>query len=65
MYRMLTEEKVKYIMKIVDEEEDIPALEKALGTEAIELFIQQLADQFELFEYLKVDQPWVKKPISR
>lgn len=61
MYRMYTEEKLKMIMKIVDQIEDVQELEKALGTEAIELFILQLADEFELFEYFKQSKPWIKK----
>ena len=46
MYRIYTEEKLKMIMKVVDQVEDVQELEKALGTEAIELFISQLADEF-------------------
>ena len=61
MYRMYTEEKLKVIMKIVDQVDDVQELEKALGTEAIELFISQLADEFELFDYLKQSKPWIKR----
>ena len=39
MYRIYTEEKVKYIMKLTDEIEDIRTLEEELGHDSIELFI--------------------------
>lgn len=39
MYRIYTEEKVKYIMKLTDEIEDIRTLEEELGHDSIEVFI--------------------------
>lgn len=64
MYRMYTEEKLKMIMKVVDQIEDVEELERALGTESIELFIVQLGGEFELFDYIKQAKPWVKKEID-
>ena len=39
MYRIYTEEKVKYIMKLTDEIEDIRSLEEEFGHDSIEVFI--------------------------
>ncbi len=39
MYRLYTEEKIKYIMKLTDEIEDIRVLEEELGHESIEFII--------------------------
>jgi len=39
MYRLYTEEKIKYIMKLTDEIEDIRKLEEEFGHESIEMFI--------------------------
>lgn len=43
VYRIYTEEKVKYIMNAVDEIDDVEELEKTFGVESIELFIVMLA----------------------
>jgi len=39
MYRIYTEEKIKYVMKLTDEIEDVRRLEEELGHDSIELFI--------------------------
>lgn len=39
MYRIYTEEKIKYIMKLTDEIDNVVQLEKELGHETIEMTI--------------------------
>jgi len=39
LYRIYTEEKIKYIMKLTDEIEDTRTLEEEFGHESIEIFI--------------------------
>lgn len=58
IYRILTEEKIKYIMNIVDKEEDIQRLEKLLGNTPIEIFIRNLARQFDVIENMRRLKPW-------
>lgn len=58
MYRIYTEEKVKYIMKMTDEIDDIRKLEEEFGHETIELFIVALNKEFGLVDYMKDSKPW-------
>ena len=58
MYRIYTEEKIKYVMKLTDEIEDIRKLEEELGHESIELFITALNKEFILLDYMKDSKPW-------
>lgn len=57
-YRILTEEKMKYIMNIVDKEEDPQQLEKLFGGIPIEIFIRNLANQFMVIENMRKLKPW-------
>lgn len=50
MYRMYTEEMIKYFMNLTDQIEDIPKLESELGFDSIEIFIQNLKDELELVD---------------
>lgn len=58
MYRIYTEEKVKYIMKLTDEIEDIRTLEEEFGHDSIEMFIHAYAKEIELVDYMKDSKPW-------
>jgi len=58
MYRIYTEEKLKYIMKQTDEIEDIRTLEEVFGYESIEMFIQFLHNEVKLVDHMKVVKPW-------
>ncbi|KAL4450392.1 hypothetical protein ABPG74_009098 [Tetrahymena malaccensis] len=58
MYRIYTEEKVKYIMKLTDEIEDVRQLEEEFGQDSIELFIYSYGKELELVEYMKHSKPW-------
>lgn len=62
MYRIYTEEKVKYIMKLTDEIEDIRTLEEEFGNESIELFINAYGKEIELVDYMKHSKPWESRP---
>lgn len=58
MYRIYTEEKVKYIMKLTDEIDDIRQLEEEFGHDSIEMFIYSYGKELELVEYMKHSKPW-------
>ena len=58
MYRIYTEEKIKYVMKLTDEIEDVRQLESELGNDSIELFIQALYKELDLVDYMKDSEPW-------
>ena len=58
MYRIYTEEKVKYIMKLTDEIEDIRKLEEEFGHETIEMFLHFYGREIELVDYMKHSKPW-------
>ncbi|EGR29849.1 hypothetical protein IMG5_147480 [Ichthyophthirius multifiliis] len=62
MYRIYTEEKVKYIMKLTDEVEDIKTLEEEFGHESIEIFIQCYKKELQLVDYMKSSKPWESRP---
>lgn len=62
MYRIYTEEKIKYIMKLTDEIEDIRTLEEEFGHDSIEIFIYSLSKEIELVEYMKHSKPWESRP---
>lgn len=62
MYRIYTEEKIKYIMKLTDEIEDVRALEEEFGHDSIEIFIYSLAKEIELVDYMKHSKPWESRP---
>ena len=57
-FRILTEEKMKYIMNIVDKEEDPQQLERLLGNIPIEIFIRNLSNQFSVIENMRRLKPW-------
>ena len=61
MYRIYTEEKLKYIMKLTDEIEDIRTLEEELGHESIEIFIQALYKELDLVDYMYDGKPWISR----
>lgn len=58
LYRIYTEEKVKYIMRLTDSIEDIQVLEQELGFESIEHFIQCYHGEIRLAELMKQYKPW-------
>eukprot|EP01015_Nassula_variabilis_P018238 TRINITY_DN2962_c0_g1_i17.p1 TRINITY_DN2962_c0_g1~~TRINITY_DN2962_c0_g1_i17.p1 ORF type:complete len:166 (+),score=43.90 TRINITY_DN2962_c0_g1_i17:65-562(+) len=58
LYRIYTEEKLKFIMNKTDQLEDIRELEEALGHESIEVFIQLLHREIMLVDQMKVAKPW-------
>lgn len=58
LYRIYTEEKIKYIMKITDETEDIRKLEEEFGMDSIEVFIWSLAKELNLVDYMMDSKPW-------
>lgn len=62
MYRIYTEEKVKYIMKLTDEIDDIRTLEEEFGHDSIEMFIFSYAKEIELVDYMKHSKPWESRP---
>lgn len=62
VFRILTEEKFKYIMKLVDEEEDVEKLERLFGGVPIEIFIRKLADQLEIIDVMRKTKPWELTP---
>lgn len=57
-FRIYTEEKIKFIMEIVDREEDVQVLESRLGKLPIEIFIRTLADQLEVINVHRTMKPW-------
>eukprot|EP01016_Furgasonia_blochmanni_P039755 TRINITY_DN4984_c0_g1_i11.p1 TRINITY_DN4984_c0_g1~~TRINITY_DN4984_c0_g1_i11.p1 ORF type:complete len:250 (+),score=86.86 TRINITY_DN4984_c0_g1_i11:94-843(+) len=64
MYRIYTEEKIKYIMKLTDETEDIKALEEAIGHESVEMFIQGLQKEYQMVDLMKVTKPWEPRALK-
>lgn len=59
VYRMLTEEKIKWVMQKVDATEDIKELEKIISAgDAIEITIQELHNEFHLIDQMLVMKPW-------
>ena len=50
--RIYIEEKMKYLMKLTDEAENIRDLERQVGFEAIEMFINGLKDEMSLVDDL-------------
>ncbi|KAM3143705.1 hypothetical protein pb186bvf_004201 [Paramecium bursaria] len=58
IYRVYTEEKIKYIMRVTDQIEDIHRLEQEFGHYTIEKFIQALAGELELVDHMKYFKPW-------
>jgi len=57
--RMFLEERVKYIMEVTHETPNIQLLEKKLGIDCIELFIETFADEYNGIEGLKEAKPWI------
>lgn len=53
LYRIYTEEKIKYIMRLTDEIEDVRKLEEELGHDTIEFYIQSLNKELTLLEHVK------------
>lgn len=57
--RMFLEERVKYIMEITHETPNIQLLEKKLGIDCIELFIETFAEEYYGIDDLKHAKPWI------
>jgi hypothetical protein len=52
VYRMFTEEKIKWIMEKTDQIEDIRKLEEVVGAgEVIEVTIQELHNEYKLIDF--------------
>jgi len=47
-------------MSVVDKEEDVVQLENIFGKIPIEIFIRNLADQFEIINIYRTMKPWEK-----
>ena len=62
MFRVYQEEKVKWIMEMAHKHKDILTLEEKLGTDCIEIFIEDLAEENQLIDFMKVEQPWNFQP---
>lgn len=59
IYRLLTEEKIKWIMQKVDSIEDIKELEKVISAgDAIEITIQELNNEYHMIDQVLVMKPW-------
>lgn len=58
IFRILIEEKTKFIMETVDRIDDVESLERIFGNLPIEIFIRSLADQFEVFNVVRKMKPW-------
>lgn len=59
IYRLLTEEKIKWIMQKVDEIEDIKELEKVISAgDAIEITIQEMNNEYHAIDQALVMKPW-------
>ena len=61
MYRIYTEEKMKYFMELTHQTPNIVELEVKLGEESIEYFIHQLAYEMQLVDMMTVWKPWEDK----
>ena len=57
--RIMTEEKTKYIMEITHNFPNILQLESKLGTDSIELFIEEMAQNIAAIESMKEIKPWL------
>ncbi len=57
--RMYLEERAKYIMEMTHETQNVQLLEKKLGIDSIELFIETFAREYEGLEVLKEAKPWI------
>lgn len=58
MGRILIEEKFKWIMEIVDKEDDVQKIEEFFGRVPIELFTRNLADTLQVIEVWRKIKPW-------
>lgn len=58
LYRIYTEEKFKYIMELTHDNKNISDLEDILGFETIEYFIEQMAREYDLIEFMRQEKPW-------
>jgi NADH dehydrogenase (ubiquinone) 1 alpha subcomplex subunit 5 len=58
IYRIYNEERTKYIMKLVDETNDVEELEDYFGVEVIELFIDNLVGQLEIINLVRHSKVW-------
>ena len=54
------EEYTKYIMETVHENKDIKELERKLGVDSIELFIQYFRKDYEMIDEMIDYKPWEK-----
>lgn len=57
-YRVHTEQITKQRLSLVEQENDIPTLEKKLGAGQIEEVIKQAEDEFSLAKKMQEWQPW-------
>lgn len=58
IFRIYNEERTKYIMKVVDETQDVEQLEDYFGVETIELFIDNLTQQLEVINIMRHSKIW-------
>ena len=58
IYRIFNEERTKYLMKVVDETPDVEQLEDFVGTETIELFIDDLTNQLKVINIMRHSKIW-------
>ena len=61
IYRIYNEERTKYMMKVVDETQDVEELEEFFGVETIELFIDTLVGQLEVINIMRHSKIWEKE----
>ncbi len=58
-YRIYTEEYVKYVMEITHETPNVKLLEKKIGIDCIEMFIESFAMEVVAVDGMKVAKPWI------
>lgn len=64
LQRLFMEEHVKYIMELTHETPNVLDLEMKLGTDCIELFIDQMADYMKLVDVMRDDRIWETEPLT-
>ncbi len=60
IFKIFHEERTKWIMNLVDKNDDIQRLEEIFAVEVIEHFIESLAGQLEMIDLMKHLKPWEK-----
>ena len=58
MYRVYTEEKMKYYMELTHQTPNVMELEARLGEESVEYFIEKLAYELQLVDLMVEFKPW-------